>query len=169
MRRKWWLHQACHVLDPDLRHQVQIQFRPDPGQRAGQDLGAVLGRVPHQVVGHDQVRELVERGGVVAGPVGEPAADHAGLQPEVQPGGHKRVLQAVEHDDLIDERVVWAAPLPHLLEQRALLLLGHVLDDQHLEVRPVLPDLLPRVDHEVEGVVVGGQVPDWAAAERIGG
>ena len=50
-----------------------------------------------------------------------------------------------------------------------LLLLGHVLDDQHLEVGPVFPDLLHRLDHAVEGVVVGVQIGCPSGAERIGG
>ena len=62
--------------------------------------------------------ELPERGQVVAGPVGEPAADHARLQPEVQPRGHDRVVETGHHDDLVDELVVRAAPPPQLLAQR---------------------------------------------------
>ncbi len=78
----------------------------------------------------------------MAGPVGEPAAHHARLQPVVQPRGHDRVLQAGHHDDLVDERVIRAAPPPQLLAQRALLRLADVLDHEDLEVRPVGPGQL---------------------------
>ena len=76
------------------------------------------------------------------GPVSEPGPDHAGLQLEVQPGGHQRVVEARYHDDLVGELVVRPAPAAEFLAQRALLLLGHVLDDQHLEVGPFGPDLV---------------------------
>jgi hypothetical protein len=159
---------AGQVLDGDLRHQVLVELRPDPGQRPGQDLGAVIGRVLHQVIADDAVHELPERGGVVAGPVGEPAADHARLQPVVQPRGHDRVLQAGHHDDLVDERVIRAAPPFQLLAQRALLRLAHVLDHQDLEVLPVGPGQLHGIPAAIVGVVLAAQVPGLVAADRVG-
>ena len=133
---------AGQVLDGDLGHQVQVEFRPDPGQRPGQDLGALVGRVVHQVIGPDVAHERRQRRRVVAGPVREPAADHARLQPEVEPRAHDRVLEAGHHDDLVDERVVRAAPAPQLLPQRALLRLAQVLHHQDLEVGPAGRGLL---------------------------
>ena len=167
MRRKWWLS-AGQVLDGDLRHQVQVEFRPDPGQRPGEYLGAVVRRMLHQVVRSVDAHELCEQGRVVAGPVGEPAADHARLQPEVQPRGHDRVVETGHHDDLVDERVVRAAPPPQLLAQRALLLLGQVLDDENLEVRPVTAELLRRAGVAFVCVIFGTQIPGLAAAVGLG-
>jgi hypothetical protein len=160
---------AGHVLDGDLGHQVQIEFRPDPGQRPGQHLGAFLGRELHHVVRHDAVHEVRERGRVVGGPASEPAAHHARLQPVVQPGGHDRVFDAGDHDDLVDERVIRAAPAAQLLAQRVLLLFGHVLDDQDLEIGPVGPRLLHRMGGAIQGLVLGAQVPRLAGAEGVGG
>lgn len=50
--------------------------------------------------------------------VDEPAADHARLQPEVQPRRHDRVVEAGHHDDVVAVRVVRAAPAPQVLAQR---------------------------------------------------
>ena len=108
---------AGQVLDGDLRHQVQVQLRPDPGQGSGQDLGAFIWRVVHQVIGSEQAHELPERGRVVDGPVSKAAADHARLQPEVQPRGHQCVVEARHDDDLVDELIVRATPPAQLLAQ----------------------------------------------------
>jgi hypothetical protein len=102
--------------------------------------------------------------------VGEPAAHHARLEPEVEPGGHDRVVHAGHHDDLIDERVVRAAPAAQLLAQHAFLRLAQVLDDQDLEIGPVGPGRLGPVDvAALAGVVIGAQVPGLAAPVGIGG
>ena len=159
---------AGEVLHGDLRHQVQVEFWPDPGQRPGEHLGALVRRTLHQVSASAAVRELRERGRVMAGPAGEPAADHDCLEPEVQPCRHDRVVEAGNHDDLVDERVIRAAQPPHLLAQRAFLLLGHVLDDEDLKVWPVRPGLLRRVDQPVDGLVLGSHVQDVAAAVGAG-
>ena len=103
---------AGQILDGDLRHQVQVEFGPDPGQRSGKYLSAVIRRMVHQVVSSVDARERCEQGRVVAGPVGEPAADHARLQPEVQPRGHDRLVETGHHDDLVDELVIRATPPP---------------------------------------------------------
>ena len=100
--------------------------------------------------------------------VGEPAADQARLQPVVQPRGHDRVVKARDHDDLVDERIIGAAPPPELLTQRALLLLRQVLDDQDLEIGPGR-GLIHRMDGAIECVIFSAQVPDLAPAEGIGG
>ena len=71
----------------------------------------------------------------MAGPVREPAADHARLQREVQPGGQHRLVEARHDDDLVHERVVPAPPPADLLPQRPLLRLAEVIDDQDLEIR----------------------------------
>ena len=122
----------------------------------------------HQVVGSDNGRELCEQGRVVAGPVGEPAADHARLQPEVQPRGHERLVKTGHHDDLIDELVIRAAPPPQLFPQRVLLLLGQVFDDENLEVGPVTPELLRRAGIALVGVIFGPQIPGLTAAVGLG-
>ena len=169
IRRKWWLSRAGDVLEGDLGHQVQVEFRPDPGQRSGQHLGPVIRRMLHQVVGSSvDPDELCEQGRVVAGVVGEPALDHARLQVEVDPRGDDRVLEAGHHDDLVDELVVRPAPPPQFFAQRALLLLGHVLDDEHLEVRPVTAELLRRVAVAFVGVVFGTHIPGLTVAVRLG-
>ena len=167
MRRKWWL-QAGQILDGDLRHQVQVEFGPDLGQRPGEDLSAVIRRMLHQVVSSVDARERCEQGRVVAGPVGEPAADHARLQPEVQPRGHNRLVETGHHDDLVDELVVRSPPPPQLFPQRALLLLGQVLDDENLEVRPVTAELLRRVAVAFVCVIFGTQIPGLTAAVGLG-
>jgi hypothetical protein len=41
---------AGQILDGDLRHQVQVEFGPDSGQRSGKYLSAVIRRMVHQVV-----------------------------------------------------------------------------------------------------------------------
>ena len=155
---------AGQVLDRDLGHQVQVKFRPDPGQRPGQFLGTVIRRAVHQVSWPHADGEPRERGRVVAGPVGEPAADHARLEIEVEPRGHDRVVETGDHHDLVAERIVRAAPAAHLLAQRLLLLLGHVLDDQDLEVRPVGAGLLRRTG---VGVLLGAQVQGLVVAVGI--
>ncbi len=159
---------AGQVLDRDLRHQVQVYFRPDPGQRSGEYLSAVIRRTLHQVSRSAAVRELCEQGRVVAGPVGEPAADHARLQPEVQPRGQERVVEAGHHDDLIDERVIRAAPPPQLLAQQVLLSLGQVLDDENLEIGPVAPGLLRRAGIAIVFVIFGAQINGMTAAVGLG-
>ena len=50
---------AGHVLHGDLGHQVQVEFRPDPGQRLAEDLSAVIRRMLHQVVGLRRPDELL--------------------------------------------------------------------------------------------------------------
>ena len=159
---------AGQVLDGDLRHQVQVEFGPDLGQRSGEFLSAVIRRMLHQVVRSVDARELCEQGRVVAGPVGEPAADHARLQPEVQPRGHNRLVEAGHHDDLVDELVIRAAPPPQLFPQRVLLLLGQVLDDENLEIRPVTAELLRRAGIAIVGVIFGAQIPGLTAAVGLG-
>ena len=163
MRRKWWLS-AGQVLDGDLRHQVQVKFRPDLSQRPGQHLGAVIRTAVHQVVSPVHAGELLEQGRILPGPVREPAPDHARLQPEVQPRGHHRLVETGYHDDLVDELVIRATPAPQFLPQRAFLLLGQVLDDEHLEVRPGAAELLRRAGIAVVSVVFGALVPGLAAA-----
>jgi len=154
---------AGHVLDRDLCHQVQVQFRPDPGQRPGEQLGAVIRRALHQVSRTAAVYEPGERSRVVAGSVGEPATGYARLQSEVQPGGHERVVEAGHHHDLIHERVIRAAPSPQFLPQRALLFVGHILDDENLEVGTVRPGLRRRA-----GLVIVCVVPDpWLRALAV--
>ena len=102
------------------------------------------------------------------GPVSEPAADHARLQPEVQPRGHHRLVEAGHHDDLIDELVIRPTPAPQLFPQRVLLLLGQVLDDENLEIGPVTAELLGRAGIAIVGVIVGAQVPGVTAAVGLG-
>ena len=122
----------------------------------------------HQVVSSVDARERCEQGRVVPGPVGEPAADHARLQPEVQPGGHNRLVETGHHDDLVDELVVRSPPPPQLFPQRALLLLGQVLDDENLEVRPVTAELLRGVAFAFVCVIFGTQIPGLTAAVGLG-
>ena len=168
MRRKWWLS-AGQVLDGDLRHQVQVEFGPDLGQRPGEFLGAVIRRVLHQVVSSVEADELCEQRRVVAGMVGEPAADHARLQPEVQPRGHHRLVETGHDDDLVDELVIRATPPPQLFPQRVLLLLGQVLDDENLEIGPVAAELLGRAGIAIVGVIIfGPQIPGVTAAVGLG-
>ena len=50
-----------------------------------------------------------------------------------------------------------------------LLLFGHVLDDQDLEVGPVGPRLLHRMGGAIQGLILGTEVPGLAGAERVGG
>ena len=104
----------------------------------------------------------------MAGPVGEPAADHARLQPEVQPRGQERVVEAGHHDDLIEERVIRAPPPPQLLAQRVLLSLGQVLDDENLEIGPVAPGLLYRAGIAIVFVTFGTQINGLTAAVGLG-
>jgi hypothetical protein len=47
--------------------------------------------------------------------------------------------------------------------------LGHVLDDQDLEVRAVVAAVLHRMGGVVQGIVFGAQVPGVAAAVGVGG
>ena len=159
---------AGHVLDRDLRHQVQVEFRPDPGQRPGEQLGAVIRRALHQVSRSAAVYEPGERSRVVAGPVSEPAAGHARLQPGVQPSGHERVVETGHHHDLVHERVIRAAPSPQFLPQRALLLVGHILDDENLEIRTVRPGLRRRTGLVIVCVVPGAWVPALAVEVGLG-
>ena len=107
----------------------------------------------------------------MAGPVGEAAADHARLQPEVQPRGHQRVVETRHHDDLVHELVVRAAPPAEFLAQRALLVLGHVLHDQDLEVGPLGAGagLVGLARLAAVGVVLGVGVPGLAAPVGVGG
>ena len=100
--------------------------------------------------------------------VGEPAADHARLQPEVQPRGHHRLVKTGHHDDLIGEPVVRATPSPQLFPQRVLLLLGQVLDDENLEIGPVTAELLGRAGIALVGVIFGAQIPGVTAAVGLG-
>ncbi len=167
MRRKWWLS-AGQVLDGDLRHQVQVKLGPDLGQRPGQHLGTVIRAALHQVVSSVHAGQLREQGRILPGPVREPAPDHARLQPEVQPGGHHRLVETGHHDDLVDEPVVRAPPPPQLFPQRALLLLGQVLDDEHLEVGPVAAELLRRVAFAFVCVIFGTHIPGLTAAVGLG-
>ena len=122
----------------------------------------------HQVVSSVDARELCEQGRIVAGPVGEPAADHARLQPEVQPRGHNRLVKTGHHDDLVDEVVVRAPPSPQLFPQRALLLLGQVLDDENLEIRPVIAKVLRRTGIAVVCIIFGTQLPGLTIAVGLG-
>jgi hypothetical protein len=96
-------------------------------------------------------------------------ADHAGLQLEVQPGGHQRVVEARHHDDLVHERVVRTPPPAQFLAQRALLILGHVLDDQHLEVGPAGVGPFVRVRLATVGLILGSRVPGRATVVGVGG
>ena len=107
----------------------------------------------------------------MAGPVGEAAADHTRLKPEVQPRGHQRVVEARHHDDLVDELIVGAAPPPEFLAKGALLVLGHVLHDQDLEVGPLgaSAGLVGLARLVVVGVVLGVGVPGLAAPVGVGG
>ena len=105
----------------------------------------------------------------MARPVGEPAADHARLQPEVQPCGQERVLEAGHHDDLVDELVIRAPPPPQLFAQRAFLLPDQVLDDENLEVRLVTAArLLRRAGIAIVCVILDAQFPGMTAAVGLG-
>jgi hypothetical protein len=156
------------ILDGDLRHQVQVEFGPDLGQRSGEFLSAVIRRMLHQVVRSVEASELCEQGRVVARPVGEPAADDARLQPEVQPCGHDRLVETGHHDDLVDELVIRATPPPQLFPQRVLLLLGQVLDDEDLEIRPVTAELLYGTGIAIVGVIFGTHIEGLTAAVGLG-
>src|ERR1700733_2592473 len=101
------------------------------------------------------------------GLVHEPAADYAGLQREVQPRGHDRFVETGHDHDLEDELVVRAARLAQLLAQRALLLLGYVLDDQHLEVGPVPAGLLAWMSIPVRCLVRAAEVAHLAGTEGV--
>src|SRR5258708_38936427 len=75
------------ILDGDLRHQVQVEFGPYPGQRPGEDLSAVIRRMVHQVVSSVDARERCEQGRIVAGPGGDLAGGPAALHPQGEPPG----------------------------------------------------------------------------------
>ena len=97
--------------------------------------------------------------------MGEPAADHARLQPEVQPRGHHGLVETGHDDDLVDELVIRATPPPQLFPQRVLLLLGQFLDDENLEIGPVTAELLGRAGIAIVGVVIfAPQIPGMTAA-----
>ena len=53
---------AGQVLDGDLRHQVQVEFGPDLGQRSGEYLGAVIRRMLHQVVSSVDAANCASKG-----------------------------------------------------------------------------------------------------------
>ena len=50
------------ILDRALGHQVQVQFWPDPGQRPGELLGAVIRRAVHQVIRPGAFHQLLKEG-----------------------------------------------------------------------------------------------------------
>ena len=127
---------AGDVLDVDLGHQVQVELGPQLAQRCRQDLGALLGRVVvGQLVRHAGVDELRQRRQVPGRLVREAPPDHHRLQVDVEPRGDQRLVAAGHHHELVDEFVVGAAPLANLVAQRPFLGVGHLLDDEHLEVR----------------------------------
>ena len=124
------------VLDGDFRHQVEVEFRAQPGQPPGQDLGPLVRSQAVQISGEAAVGERGQVRLVVPGRRGEAAADDAGLQAGVQLRGDDGFLGAAHDDQLVDEVVSWPAPAAHLLAQGQLLSRCQRLDDQHLEVGP---------------------------------
>ena len=127
---------AGNVLQRDLGHHVEVEFGTDPRDRLAQGLGAGVRREIHQIVRRAVVDEVLQGGQIPAGMVRESAFDHTGLDVEVDSSGDDCVLVTRHHDHLVDEFVVGSAPCAELLAQGTFLGLGHVLDDQHLEVRP---------------------------------
>ena len=132
---------AGAVLDVDLGHQVQVEFGPQPGQPAGQDLGAFVRAPAGQVTGDAAVGEVRQAGQILRGGGGEAAADDTSLEVRVQPRGDHGFLGAAHYDQLVDKVVAGPAPAVQLLTQGVLLRRGQGLDEQHLEVRPGLPGI----------------------------
>jgi hypothetical protein len=81
---------------------------------------------------------------------------------------------AGHHHELVDEFVVGASPLADLVAQRPLLVLCHLLDDEHLEIgtvalrRRLVFEELARVGRE-HVQVVGTGVVHVPRAVRLGG
>ena len=97
--------------------------------------------------------------------------DHHRLQVHVEPRGDQRLVTAGHHDKFVDEFVVRATPLADLVAQRTFLGVGHLLDDEHLEVRAFALGLgltfeLPRVGRK-HVQLIGAGVLDIAGAVRL--
>ena len=166
---------AGDVLDLDLGHQVQVELGPQLAQRrrrgSARARRATCGRrarsdtrVSTNSASEDRSRvdwcEKRRRMTTACRLTLSRAAISAS-----SPLAH--------HDQFVDELVVGAAPAANLLAQRAFLRLGHLLDDQHLEVRAAparltaaVPACADRREHV--GLVEPGGV-DVAAAVRLGG
>ncbi|WP_254207285.1 hypothetical protein [Nocardia alni] len=162
------------ILHLDLGHEIEVQFRPQLPDRGRQDPRALLGGlVVGQLARHLVVDELREGRQIANGPVREPPPDHHRLQVDVESCGDEGLVPAGHHDQLVHELVVRTPPLADLVAQRPFLVLAHMLDDQHLEIRTVaLGGLLllelPRIGRE-HVQVVGAGVLHIARAVRLRG
>ena len=123
------------VLHVDLGHQIAVQRGPDVAQGGGQNRGALVGGfVIPEFLGDVLVDEVRQRGQVAPALRAEPPPDHHGLQVDIEAGGHQCLLGIGHDHHLVDEFVIGAAPLVHLLAEVALLGVGQRLNSQHLEV-----------------------------------
>ena len=65
----------------------------------------------------------------------ETGADNDGLDVVVEEHRHQRILQRWHHHRFVDEGILRAAHPRHVVAQPALLMLVHIVDDQHFKIR----------------------------------
>ena len=160
------------VLDRAVGDQIGVQLRADPGDQAA-ELGAVFARGqrveilvtdPVEVFGQDRQR--------VARLQRQSRAHHDGLDVVVEQDSDQRVLEARHHHRLIDEGVLGAAHPGQAGAQPALLMLAHLVNQQHLEIGPgqrARLDRQGRLVLDLLGVAVVAGKRDGAASIGAGG
>jgi len=116
--------------------QIDVQLGADPLERAGQLRPLFLDRRAVGL-GPELAREqLVKNRRLVVGGEREAVVDHHRLEAAVEQRGEERVLEAADHDALVDELILGPAQAAEILRDRGPAGRGRRRNDQHLEVRP---------------------------------
>ncbi len=127
-------HACGDLLDVDVGHQIQVEFRPKLGdllteQRATLRFRHLLDGLVHAV------QEAAQRVVVVNRAERKTMADHDGLQVEVDQRRDQGVFKTRYHHDVKHEVVVGASLVLHASAQGVLFTGRHLVDDQYFEIR----------------------------------
>ena len=134
-----------HLLDRDVGHDVDAQLGPQAADHLAQQDAAIGGRdrLERRLIDPEQL--ALQHRDLVHAAIGEAEADDDGLDVEVGEDGDQRVLDALQHEQFIDERVVGASRLAHAQLERGLLQRPHRVDHQHLEIGPAMRRFLAQL------------------------
>ena len=125
----------------DLLHvapaqQVDVELRADALERGGQPGPVLLRRARVGVQSRLRREQFAQDGRVVPGRERKSVADHHGLDGAVEQRGEERVLEAADHDALVDELILRPAQAAEVLRDPRPARRRRRGDDQELEIRP---------------------------------
>ena len=124
---------AGDALHPPVGQEIEVEVGAQPLQAGGEGQRHV---VPFDVVGVEagSGQDVAERGGVVAGGVGEALVDRDAGDDRIEQDGADRILETAHGHPLVDESVLRPAQAAQFGDLLLPAIRGSRRDDEHLEV-----------------------------------